>query len=74
MPMTDAELAKFLGVENEPKRDAFISALSAEKRALFDRMAEVEIEVALWADGLGPKPTGVLIDTVRATNRRRAWR
>jgi hypothetical protein len=72
--MTDAELAKFLGFENEPKRDALIAALPPEKRAVFDRMAEVEIEADLWLNGLGPKPTGVLIDTVRSTRRRRAWK
>lgn len=72
--MTDQELAKFLGIENEPKRDAFIAALPPKKRELFERMASLEIEVALWQQGLGPKPTGVLIDTVRDTKRRRAWR
>ena len=74
MAMSDAELAKFLGIEGEPKADKFIAGLSPEKRAVFDRMAEVENEVALWLEGLGPKPQGVLIDTVRDTKRRRAWK
>ena len=39
-----------------------------------DRMANLEIEINLWQHGLGPKPKGVLIDTVRDTKRRRAWR
>jgi hypothetical protein len=74
MPMTDTELATYLGIANEPKRDTLIAGLSPAKRALFDRMKEVEIEAALWVEGLGPKPAGVLIDTVRSTKRRRAWR
>jgi len=72
--MTDAELAAFLGIENEPKRDAFIAKLSLEKRALFDRMREVEIEANLWTGGLGPKPKGVLLDTERAMRRRKLAR
>lgn len=61
MPMTDAELEVFLGITGEPNAAKFIMALSLEKRALFGRMANLEIEVALWQDGLGPKPTGVII-------------
>lgn len=74
--MTDRELAKFLGIdpETEPKWQRFIDALPAPKRALFERMATVEVEVALWQEGLGQKPVGVLIDTVKDTRSRRAWR
>jgi hypothetical protein len=71
--MDDAELARFLGIENEPKRDAMIAA-SAGKRAAFERMAEVENELALWVAGAGPKPRGVLVDTERSVKRRRAWK
>jgi hypothetical protein len=73
-PMTDDELAKFLGIEGHPKADAVIAGLSPEKRATFDRMATIEVEVDLWQQGLGPKPTGVLIDTVRDKKRRRMWK
>ena len=59
--MTDAELAKFLGIEAEPMRDPFIAALRPAKRALFDRMAMVETEIELWHLGLGPKPDGVIV-------------
>ena len=73
--MTDAELADFCGVPaNDPLREKFIQTLTPEKRGLFERMASIEIEVRLWQEGLGPKPQGVLIDTVRDTKRRRAWR
>lgn len=74
--MTDLELAKFLGFtpETTPKWQELIDNLPPAKRALFERMAGVEVEVALWQEGLGPKPAGVLIDTVKDTKRRRAWR
>jgi hypothetical protein len=75
MPMTDDELATFCGLApDDPLRDKFVQTLSPEKRALFDRMATIEVEVALWQDGLGPKPEGVLIDTVEDVKRRRGWR
>lgn len=73
--MTDEEMATFLGLSpEEEKRVEFVKGLSPEKRALFERMASLETEWKLWQEGLGPKPTGVLIDTERNTKRRRAWR
>lgn len=73
--MTDEEMATFLGLKPEEEdRVGFVKGLSPEKRALFERMASLEIECRLWQDGLGPKPQGVLIDTERSTKRRRAWR
>lgn len=62
--MTDAELAVYLNLT--PAEAAIvIPQVSPEKRALYDRMRELEVEVALWDAGLGPKPQGVLIDTER---------
>lgn len=73
--MTDEEMATFLGLSpEEEKRVEFVKQLSPEKRALFERMASLEMDLKLWQDGLGPKPQGVLIDTERSTKRRRAWR
>jgi hypothetical protein len=73
--LTDEEMATFLGLSpEEEKRVEFVKYLSPEKRALFERMAGLEMELQLWQDGLGPKPQGVLIDTERSTRRRRAWR
>lgn len=73
--MTDEEMATFLGLTaEEERRVEFVKHLSPEKRALFERMASLEMEVSLWQDGLGPKPEGVLIDTERSTRRRRSWR
>jgi len=73
--MTDEEMATFLGLKpEEEKRVEFVKHLSPEKRALFERMASLEIELQLWQDGLGPRPVGVLIDTERSTRRRKGWR
>jgi hypothetical protein len=72
--MTDEELIDYLGLRNEPKALKAIGLLTPERRALFDRMKQVEIEAELWAVGLGPKPHGVLLDTKRSTRRRKGWR
>lgn len=73
--MTDEEMAAFVGLSpEEENRVGFVKGLSPEKRALFERMAVLELQVKLWQDGLGPKPAGVLIDTERSTKRRKGWR
>jgi len=72
--MTDDEVATFCGLApGDPLRGKFVATLTPEKRALFERMANLEVEIQLWQDGLAPKPTGVLIDTVRSTARRKGW-
>lgn len=72
-PLTDAELAQYLHLS--PKdAEIVIPRLTPARRAVYDRMKQVEIEAALWAEGLGPKPQGVLIDTERSTKRRRGWK
>lgn len=74
IPMDDEELALFLGIAGHPKAAAVIADLPPEKRALYDRMAGLVLEAELYAAGLGPKPKDALIDTVRSTKRRKAWR
>lgn len=69
-PMNDVELAAYLHL-TPAEAAIIIPKLSAAKRAVYDRMREVETEAELWAAGLGPKPKGVLIDTERTINRRR---
>lgn len=70
--MTDAELAEYLHLTPD-EAAIVIPKLTPAKRALYDRMKQVEIEAALWAEGLGPKPQGVLIDTERSVRRRRTF-
>jgi hypothetical protein len=71
--MTDAQLAAYLHLTPE-EAAIVIPKLTPERRALYDRMQQVEIEAGLWCDGLGEKPKGVLIDTEHGTKRRKAWR
>lgn len=61
--MTDLELIRFLGIEDEPCREAMLARITPEQRELYVRMADVETEIKLWQAGLGPKPAGVLICT-----------
>lgn len=71
--MNDQELADYLHLT--PAEAAIvIPKITPAKRAVYDRMKQVEIEAALWVDGLGPKPEGVLLDTERDIKRRRGWR
>lgn len=74
--MTDAELEVFLGIDrcSPSDREKVMKSITPAKRALYEDMARVEIEAALWIEGLGPKPKGVLIDTERSTKRRKEWR
>lgn len=71
--MNDTELAEYLNLT--PDEAAIVlPTLTPQRRALYDRMKQVEIEASLWAEGLGPKPQGVLIDTERSTRRRKGWK
>ena len=71
-PMTDEEMADFLGFGDDPRGVEAVQKLSPEKRALFERMAGLEMEVNLWTEGLGPKPPGVLIDLATDKHMRKA--
>ena len=59
--MTDAELARYLGIDNDPRWPRAIAKLSAKRRATYERMHQVEVELKLWQDGLGPKPANVIV-------------
>ncbi len=67
--MTDEELAGFLCLTPEEAK-IIIPTLTPEKRAVFDKM----LDICMWDAGMIPLPDGVLVDTVRSTKRRRAWR
>ena len=71
--LSDVELAEYLHLTTA-EAAIVIPKLSPAKRALYARMKQVEIEAALWAEGLGPKPQGVLIDTDRSIKHRRGWK
>lgn len=71
--MTDVELADYLHLSPE-EAIIVLPKMSPGKRELYGRMKQVEIDATLWAEGLGPKPAGVLIDTERSTKRRKGWK
>jgi hypothetical protein len=61
--MTDAELEEFLGIArcSAADRAKVMATITPAKRAVYESMANLETEVALWQEGLGPKPEGVII-------------
>jgi hypothetical protein len=71
--MTDAELTAYLHLTPE-EAAIIIPKIMPAKRELYARMKAVEIEAALWAEGLGPKPHGVLLDTEWSMKRRKLSR
>lgn len=72
--MTDEELAKGLGLYSDPRWPQAIAKLTPEKRAHYEWLLGVTSEVQLWEAGLGPLPSGILIDTDRSTRGRKGWR
>ncbi len=71
--MSDDELLAFLGFDERafatPEDRARVLASIAEKRALFERMASLTVELPLYEQGLAPKPRGVLMDRNRSKRR-----
>lgn len=68
--MTRDQLKEFLGVTGKVGADKIIDGLSAKELATYERMAEVETELHLWQQGVGPKPPGVIICGPRQVRRR----
>ena len=71
--MTREQLAHFLGLDRctTMQRDKVLNSITPAKREVYERMAQVEIELDLWNCGLGPKPRGVLVKGVRSVRRSR---
>lgn len=59
--MTDLELARFLGITGDERWPLAIARLPPQKRASFERMAAVCVELDLWQAGLGPRPANVIV-------------
>ena len=57
MPMTDDELMEFLGIKRiAPEgRVKIMASITPAKRELYDRMANLETEVALWQEGISAR-------------------
>lgn len=56
--MTDLELAAFLGIAG---RADIVAKLDPVKRATYERLADVSMELNLHAAGLAPKPKDVIV-------------
>lgn len=69
--MTDRQLAVYLGIIDHPKWPEAVASLTASQRATYERMSTLESEIQLWQDGLGPKPSGVLVDGARTPSQAR---
>ena len=54
--MDDETLAEYLNIPVN-----LVSKIKPDKRAVYERMADVEFEVKLWQDGIGEKPKGVIL-------------
>ena len=63
--MTDEQLAIYTGIRDWPNWEEAVKQFTPKQRATFERMADFEMEWSLYQEGLGPKPTGVLIDEER---------
>lgn len=61
--MTDSELIDYLGMGDMPREIAqvFIGTLTPQARATYEGMKTVEEDIKLWQEGVGPKPTGVIM-------------
>ncbi len=66
--VTDEQLAQYLGI---PESIAHIVCrdMDVVRRRTYGRMAQLETEIELWRQGLGPKPKGVLVDAARTPAR-----
>lgn len=59
--MTDAELAVYLGIADLPRWPWYIANMNPAQRETYERMYQIEFDIALWQAGIGPKPTGVIL-------------
>lgn len=61
--MTDTELAEWLGLARckPEERDKIMASITSERRALYEHMHQVETDLVLWQNGVGPKPEGVIV-------------
>lgn len=60
--MDDADLAAYLGIEDEPRCAEIIARMPPERRASYERMARLENEVNAWIAGEGELPKYAIID------------
>ena len=71
--MDDADLARYLGIEAHPQCADIIARLPVSRRASYERMAKLEIEINEWLAGNGPYPDHVHIDWAPGKKAERFW-
>lgn len=59
--MTDDELLEYLGLPDGPAERAWIARLLWWQRNAYEAMRTKEQDIKLWQEGVGPKPTGVIL-------------
>lgn len=59
--MTDEEMAAYICPDDIEVGRRAVATFSPERRALIERMAQVEGEIMLWQAGVGKKPEGVIL-------------
>lgn len=59
--MTDEEMAAYICPDDVALGLRAVATYTPERRAVIERMAEVEGELMLWQAGVGKKPEGVII-------------
>lgn len=61
-PMNDADLAAYLEISDHPECAAIIARMTPERRASYERMATLEVEINAWMAGEGLLPKYAIID------------
>lgn len=59
--MNDQQLAAFLGIAGDPDEHRFIARITPAQRATYEAMKTAEEDIHLWQQGVGPKPTNVIL-------------
>jgi hypothetical protein len=58
--MTDDELLEYLGLPDGPDERLYLARLKPQSRAAYERMHEIEQDIKLWQEGVGPRPDAIL--------------
>ncbi len=58
--MNDEQLAKWLGIAGKKGCAEILAAITPEQRKEYEEFAEVEAQIILYDQGLGPLPPGVI--------------
>jgi len=60
-PMTDEELAEYLGLSPD-QMSLYLPNVSTEERAMYDYMRKAEMLMPLWESGVEPYPSDAIVN------------